>query len=227
MRPEAEAGVGQIVESLYQLQAATVTNGEPQPVVLELTPEAKSTWKRFYNAHVTARRELTGELAAAWPKLAEYAARLALVLHCVRQAADDPGSQDAAQVDAASVEAAVELMDWFKHETRRVYTLLGVPGSDAPQHKLLEWILHKGGAVTVRDVQRGMRCYETAADAEAALNELVAAGKGVWQTTRGPSGPWTRQFSASCVDGLSLDPEEKRECVDVDTQRCYTNREVQ
>lgn len=200
MCPEAEARMAELIDRLYELQPAEA-EGASIPVVLELTPEGQSEWTRYYNAHVGDQSGLPDELSAAWSKLAEYAARLALVLHCVRWGAGDEELEDAERVDAVSVGAAIELARWFAEEARRVYALAGVWGTDPPRRRLLEWILHKGGTVTVRDVQRGMRCYKTTTEAEAALTELVDAGDGHWVVTpRGRSGQPTRRFRASAVD---------------------------
>jgi len=209
---EAEARIKRLVDRLYQLQPAIGGDGVPQPVVLELTPRAKSAWKRYYNGHVRDCSQLPGKLVAAWSRLAEYAARLALVVHCVRWASDDGELEDADRVDAASVAAAVEMVEWFKHETRRVYALVGISEDDDSRQTLIDWILHRGGVVTVRDVQRGMRRYEKAADAEAALEELVETGAGRWQSSPpGRRGQPTRRFRSRFVDSISANPEENED----------------
>ena len=212
MDPEAEAKIAQLIDRLYELQPEADACGEPPPVVLELTPEAKSGWKRFYNSHFKGRDELPTELSAARSKLAEYAARLALVVHCLRWAADDPQLEDAERVDAASLGAAVELTRWFKGEARRVYALVGISGGDSSQRKLTEWIERKGGSVTAREVQQGHRCYATAAEAQAALDDLAEAGEGRWETA--PSnrrgGRPKRCFRLTSVYETSADPEENR-----------------
>lgn len=202
MDPEAEAEVGRLIDRLYELEVEPAADDdEPQPVVIELTPDAKLAWKRYYNAHARDRTQLPRELSAAFSKLAEYAARLALVVHYVRWAAEDPQLDDAERIDSASIGAAVELAEWFKSETRRVYALLGLASRDTPGGKLMEWILHKGGSVTVRDVQRALQRYPTAADAEAALEALVEAGEGRWAFENGGRrGPTARQFRAFFTD---------------------------
>ena len=71
----------------------------------------------------------------------------------------------------------------------RVYALFGAESSasggiDAEQRKLIAWIVDKGGAVSVRNVQRKFR-YVTAEQAKQALQELVVVGVGSWKAAQG------------------------------------------
>jgi hypothetical protein len=77
--------------------------------------------------------------------------------------------------------AGVRLVQWFKGEARRIYSLLSESDKDRDQRRLIEWIESKGGSVTARDVQQGRRQYRTAPEAESALKELANAGCGFWQ----------------------------------------------
>jgi len=44
----------------------------------------------YYHEHAAEQKDLSGDLSAAWSKLEEIAARLALVLHCVKLAMAPP-----------------------------------------------------------------------------------------------------------------------------------------
>src|SRR5262249_49328763 len=131
--PDLEAKLARLVDRLYKLQPTTGDDGEPRPVLLRLDAAAQAAWETYYNTHAVEQAELTGDLAAAWSKLEEYAARLTLVIHCARWAADDTGTDDARtgmkgmhkdMVDTASMNAGITLAQWFKHEARRVYAML-------------------------------------------------------------------------------------------------------
>lgn len=173
-----------VFERLYSLQPLQGEDGDARPLDLPLTPEGKRVWVSFYNSHAQEQVELTGDLAASWSKLEGYAARLALVVHLARWAAGDPTLENPNLVDEGSVNAGVELSRWFGHEARRVYAILGESPEERQHRRLVEMIQSKGGAVTVRDVQRSSRQYATAADAEQALNRLVRAGMGVWESPK-------------------------------------------
>jgi hypothetical protein len=219
--PDAEAELARLVGRLYDLQPTVGDEGDPRPIVVGMTRDAKAAWKTYFDGHAKEQVDLSGELSAAWSKLEEYAARLALVIHYARWAADDADLENPDAVDTASMNAGIELAQWFKAEARRVYALLSESDDDRDQRRLIEWIERKGGSVTVREVQQGHRQYRTAQDAEAALGELVKAGYGEWHDALpGPKGGRpSRIFRLSTVS-TSTQPAETRDSesfVDVDS----------
>jgi hypothetical protein len=179
--PAAEAGLARLFDRLHDLQPTQSDDGGDRPVLVRLTPGAKAAWTAYYDAHAEEHADLTGDLSAAWSKLEEYAARLALVVHFARWAANDPGLANANLVDADSMNAGITLAKWCKNEARRVYTMLDEPTSARDVRRLVEWIERKGGSVTARDVQQGCRWLKEPGTAEAALNGLAKAGRGAWQ----------------------------------------------
>lgn len=183
-------------DSLYALEPATDDHGDPQPVLLPLTPASKAAWIEFYNAHAQEQVELTGDLAAAWSKLEGYAARLALVVHCVRWAVEDRSLGDADAIDEESVRSGVVLSNWFGHEARRVYAMIGESDEQREHRRLVELIDRKGGTITPRELMRSSSAVNTAEAAEAALEALVRARHGEWETAApGPKGGRpTRRF---------------------------------
>jgi len=219
--PAAEAGLGRLLARLYDLQPGTGDDGQPCPVYVGLAADAKRLWVAFYDAHGQEQADLAGELAAAWSKLEGYAARLALIIHYARWAADDASLQDPDRIDADSMRRAVTLAEWFKGEARRVYGVLAESDEQRERRQLVEWIQRKGGAVTGRELQQGRRGYGTATAAEAALDDLAKAGFGTWQdpTTTAKGGRPTRVFRLSTVSTSTKPPEthEIRSFVDVDS----------
>jgi hypothetical protein len=177
----SEADLARLLGRLYDLQPTTDDDGQPAPVYVRLTPDAKSLWVDYSNAHGEEQAKLTGELAAAWSKLEAYAARLALIVHCARWAAEDDSLQPPDLIDTDSMARAVTLAHWFKGEARRVYGVLAETDEQRDRRQLADWIARKGGAVTVRALQQGRRGYGTAEAAEAALQELAKAGLGTWE----------------------------------------------
>jgi hypothetical protein len=216
--PAAEAEIARLIDRLYELQPTIGDEGEPRPVVVGLTPDAKAAWKAYYNDHAQEQADLAGELSAAWSKLEEYAARLALVDHFARWAADDPTLASADVVDAASMAAGIALATWFKGEARRVYALLGESDDEREQRRLVEWLERRGGSATARDVQMGCRWLRDPGAADAALEQLAKSGWGNWEPTPpGRRGQPTRHFRLSAVNSNSALPTENSNTVDVDT----------
>jgi hypothetical protein len=219
--PKAEAELAELFDRLYGLQPTQGDDGEARPVLVQLDAQAKSAWTAYYDSHAAEQADLAGDLSAVWSKLEEYAARLALVIHFVRWAANDPTLANANVVDAVSMNAGIVLAKWFKHEARRVYTMFDESDADRDQRRLVEWIERKGDPVTAREVRQGCRWLKEPGAAEAALEELAKAGRGTWEPSpANQRGQPTRRFRLSTVStvyGNSVFPGENRNTVDVDS----------
>lgn len=198
--PELEVQLAQVVVRLYELQPTINNDGKRRPVFVELSAEAKANWIAYFNSHAKEQADFTGDMAAAWSKLEEYAARLALVIHFARWAAKDSTLAKDDEVDASSMETAIRLTQWFKHEARRVYAMLNETDADCDQRRLIEWIDRKGGSVSTREVQQGCRWLKAPGLAASALDGLAKSGCGSWQEpTPGARGRPTGRFQLSRV----------------------------
>jgi hypothetical protein len=212
--PAIEWEFARLGNELLEMDARMQEDGRCNPIVITLSEGAKRLWIEFTNAHGEEQLELTGDLGAAWSKLEAYAARIALILHCVVD-------RDTSEVSESTMASALQLIAWFKHETRRIYLLLAEDDKARRLRRLREWIAAKGGRVTVRMVQQGRRGYKTADEAEADLRELEKAGDGycVLDTHQGGPGRPVGYFvlKEPSVYGIPEIPEELEDCVDVDT----------
>ena len=181
VEPSVEAAVHTVVDAILRFNFGIGQDGQPVPIDLPLTPEAKVVWVGFYNEHGQHQASLPdGDLAAAFSKLEGYAARLALVVHMVRIAAGEGAPHDT--VDKTSIEAGIALARWFAHETERIYSILSETDVERKQRTLVEFIRSKGGSVTIRDLMRGGPYYKKADQAEQALDQLMQDGLGTWET---------------------------------------------
>lgn len=220
--PKAEADLARLFDRLYELRPVESGEHEGRPVLVRLSADAKAAWTTYYNAHAKEQANLTGDLSAAWSKLEEYAARLALVLHFARWAANDPMLTNADVVDAESMIAGIALATWFKGEARRVYVQLGETDADRDQRRLVEWLERRGGSATAREVQQGCRWLKEPGAAEAALEEMVKAQRGSWRphNTSAKGGRPSRAFALSPPSTVYETPTtdvEAEGSVDVDT----------
>lgn len=208
--PATMQAVGDLLAELWQFQPATDSTGEPYPADVDLTPEAKRRWIAFYDSHAAEQAELDGSLAAAWSKLEGYAARLSLVVHCVRRAAGE--RVEPWLCDERSIESGITLSRWFGGEARRVYGLLDETPEDRQRRELVDLIRRKGGTVSVRELSRSSRMFSRADDWEQALIDLAEAGMGRWihppHSGRGRPGP--RLFELT-VDTLTNDTNSENQ----------------
>jgi len=188
---EIEAGYDAHVCGLLNLKG-NVFDEEPSPQKVRLSTEASDLFKQYVDRNGAEQFKYTGDLAAAWSKLEEIPARLALVIHCVRCVAGD--CSDPLICDADSMRAGIELATWFKNETLRVYRRMAESSDQRRRRELCEWIAQKGGRVRSRELVSGRRDVKTATDADGQLQELVNAGLGRWETIQNISGPAAREF---------------------------------
>ena len=208
--PKLDAELARLLDRLYELIPTHEDEGELVPRTVRLGLTAKSIWITYYNAHNLEQTDLAGDLAAAWSKLEEYAARLALVIHFIRWAAGDTKLAREDYVDGDSMKAGITLVKWFKHEARRVYAMLDESDIEGEQRRLVEWIERKGGTVSERQVQQGCRWLKETGAAQLALKELVKAGLGTWrehQTTEKGGRP-TRVFVLSTPSTVNRTPKK-------------------
>ena len=192
--------VRRVFERLAGLPMGADGFGNPTPIDLPMTPEGKARWIEFYNDHAKEARSLEDDrLAAAWSKLEGATARFALVIHCIRAAAQDATLQDAAAVDVESIEAGIRLVTWFKNETRRIYGRLAESEDTRDARRAVECVRGKGGGATVRDLVKSGLCHGDAERITEVLDKLAEAGFGTWRdvnpTERG--GRRTRSFELS------------------------------
>ena len=166
------------------------------PEIINLSPQAKGIFVSFYGEHAEYQHKAeTDDLAAAFSKLEETAARLALVLQLTRCASG--GVTNCKEIDSINMSAAIELTHWFREETRRVYQLLDQSAELKQLDDLARWIRAKhSGSVAPRDLVAGRREIKDANQAEAVLQSMADSGLGTWYdvppTSRG--GAPTRRF---------------------------------
>lgn len=183
--PAVSNTMNRLVEALHNHHMCTVppdaSEEQPRPHIIELDAGATHAFGAFVDAHNESIQHQSEHIGAAWSKLECYVARLALIIHLVREASGDPTLIDPERIDIDSINAAIALVEWFKIETKRVYTILDMDQETLENQRAIEWISKNGGAVTVREFSRGLAMYNDSTKAESKLNELVGAGFGVFQ----------------------------------------------
>lgn len=172
-----------VFTALLRMQMDIDPDGTLGPRAIPLMPEAMDAWVDFYEEHARQQADIAaGDLAAAFSKLEGYAARLALVVHCIRAADGDSSLLSADYIDAESIQRAVQIVRWFCGETQRIYAMFAENEQEAEQRGLLELIRSRGGRITVRELMQASRTYRTGASvAKFALEELEQMGWGRWQ----------------------------------------------
>lgn len=199
-----------LFDDLVSLGMGTDENGKPCPIDLKFDSKAHDLWTRFYNEHALEQVKLNDDVAAVWSKLEGYAARLALLMHLIRYAANDPKLVDSDKIDEQSLTAAIELSRWFGEETSRIYVEIGGRTEsleEQERRKLLRIIRNHPGGITARELMR--HCQRLRKDvqlAEEALEELVEKGLGIMQIR-----PTTVQGGRPTKEFILFDPSRNTE----------------
>jgi hypothetical protein len=205
-----------LLQGLMEIHPDTDDDGKRRPRLVPLVPDALAVYRPWHDAHGREVADIhADDLAAHFAKLKGICIRLGLLFACVDAVA---AGKPVAAIGKAHIEQAIAITEWFKHEARRVYGLLGETDEQRDQRRLVEWIGAKGGAVAVRDLQQGRRGYRTAEDAETALNELFKAGYGAWEhvATTAKGGRPSRVFRLSTVYETPANPAENEVSCSVD-----------
>lgn len=114
VQPETTDGVRKVFR---QLRA----NAGDEPI--KLSTAAKGLWVPFYDQNAVLGEEATGLMAGVHAKLPNQAARLALILHCLKH----PSRPESQAIDAETMDGALDLAEYFVCHARRVVPHFGTP----------------------------------------------------------------------------------------------------
>jgi hypothetical protein len=166
-----------LFDNLFAMKSCAGVSGEDEPVMVDLNPDGLKAWVDFVNQHGHRMDAMDTTQRAAHSKLEGYAARLALVMHCVRQITREKQND---YIDQQDINHAVELVRWFGDQTKHVYARLLRSVQEQTNVELLELIKRKGGVISERELARGPIQYRKADAASTALQKLVDDGWGKW-----------------------------------------------
>jgi hypothetical protein len=209
-----------LLRKLLEMQPDLDDQGKPRPRLIPLAPDAKAVYVLWHDAHGRDVADAHGDdLAAHLAKLKGICPRLALLFVCVDAVVAGKGI---AAIGRDHIERAIAVTDWFKHEAKRVYSMLAESDDERDQRRLMDWIWRKGGTVTARDVQQGCRWLKEPGAAQEALDKLVQAGRGTWRPvpTTAKGGRPGVAFTLSTPSTVNETPAKSKEnegFVDVDT----------
>jgi hypothetical protein len=159
------------------LTALTLTlHGLDQAADLAFTAEAATGVTRLL-ADIEPRFRPGADLAhmTDWGgKLAGATIRIAGLLHLAAHLRDGWGHP----IDAATLDAAREIGDYFTVHAKAAYDTIGADPATASARAILTWLRHTGTAhFTPRDLMRGLRHrFAKAADIDPALRILESHG---------------------------------------------------
>jgi hypothetical protein len=149
-----------------------------RPHFLRLTATGRQAWERFTQVHADEMNaaEFPAYLRGPWSKLRGYGARLALIVHCLRQVC---GEAMEGGVDGECVDRAARLVSYFKSHARKVYAAMDADPTVAEARRVLECLAAhpEMDDFTRRDLYQHLRYYCKRPEAlDAPLRLLVEHG---------------------------------------------------
>ena len=197
-----------LMDKLYSLDSWTDDDGQPEPATVGLSPAGKAAWVEFYNEHAEQLADATGDEAAVLSKIEGAAARLALVVHCIRRRRRT--ARSAMRLTSKVSAPGLPWQGGMPTRRQRVYAVLRETDDDRRLRRICELIERKGGTITARQLRQSMREFRDSTEAaEAALEILTKAGLGKWEasSTADDGGRPTRIFRLSTLS-TSTEPSE-------------------
>ncbi|MBX7104508.1 MAG: DUF3987 domain-containing protein [Gemmataceae bacterium] len=146
-----------VIDRLLALPMEQRDDGTTRPHYILLTTEAREYWLEADREIATALNveEFPECLRGAWIKLRTYLLRLALILHCLRNAL---GESVGEYIDGESIRRAFLLVEYFQGHARKVYAAIDADQTVRAARKLLRWLPGcEGGRFTAREAYRQLR----------------------------------------------------------------------
>ncbi len=180
--PDAQAKWAQVLDTLRMtaFQELDAQNNRFIPAEISLSGEAKEIYVAFYNKISEDIDGATEQRRGFGSKSRVMTARLALILHSMKQASE--GFTLNCPVDPDTMTAAVELGEWFLNEQIRVWGQAESTFTEKRADDIRAWLERRGGRTTVREYQisHTSRCRNRD-EARADLDVLVQKGIGSWK----------------------------------------------
>jgi hypothetical protein len=127
---------------------ASAGAGTTEPQVVGLADDARAEWVRWYDARVSGLNEPGADAVerAVDGKLADFTARLALILHALDAACRPAHAPGAAlpPVGRSALERALRLGAYFRAQQRRARFAAGDRNVDATSRAIFDWLRRTG-----------------------------------------------------------------------------------
>lgn len=152
------------------------------PVLID--PTARGIWATWYDGNAEMTAQAVGLAQGVYAKMPNQAARLALILHCL----EHPEHPSDEMVSAETMNAAIDLAEYFRSHAHRALTHFGV-AAVAPNgglaHRVLRVLELAEGEVSKDDLYEGLGRKVAASELDRALKELESWGLAERRSNKG------------------------------------------
>jgi hypothetical protein len=136
----------EVVNQLYALKPLDDEEGQ-RPRFIHFNTDGRHAWEAYTQrlANEMNNDSFPDVLRGPWGKHKGYAARLALIVHCLRAVSGD--SVDADAVDGESVKRADKLIAYFQSHARKIYAAIDADPKVADAKRVLTWLAQNVNSV--------------------------------------------------------------------------------
>lgn len=162
-----------LINDIHSWRRGASINPE-EPTIITLSESAKKKFVNFFDANGEERDLMESDTQKTiWPKLTGYAARIALLFHLVKY--NNGNTIEDCIVDGDTMEAAIQLVQWFKRESLRIVEAMcgETPQVDLEERAIIR-VIRKKVEATVGDIARYVRAYRGKGGTEQATKKLEA-----------------------------------------------------
>jgi hypothetical protein len=154
---EATAEWAGVLKKLWDLKQESTADDGLRPKAVNFTQSGHEAWQAFTDnlaAQMNAD-DLSDAVRGHLAKFKGYGARMALIIHLLRQACNENASE---AVDGESLARAARLIDYFRSHALKVHAALGSDTRVADATRLWKWAKLQGTPTfSRRDAYRAMR----------------------------------------------------------------------
>ena len=146
-----------------EISAATIRQVEQQmrrlgdlPVgdePIRLTAAARGRWIEWYTGNSAAQAHVSGILGGIYAKLPIQLARLALILHVLRETSTNSTTSIGSEITPETLDDAIDLIEYFRAHAHRIVPFFGeaatpVPGLTVERRRILDFHRRHGPATS-------------------------------------------------------------------------------
>ncbi|MFC1634557.1 YfjI family protein [Planctomycetota bacterium] len=177
----SESTIRPVVELQKRLSRLGFQRGKQnEPNVIQFSEKGREAFREVMEEHLgqLTRYELSEPLAAYWPKMKGYTARLSLIIHLIRL---HSGKTSSKEISSYSVYMAAALIDYFKAHTLKFYGNRLQIQTNALHERIIQWAKrHEKREIAPRDIIAA-RIISNADTTRIVLDQMALKNLGKWK----------------------------------------------
>jgi hypothetical protein len=175
---ETVQAVKRVFDEMIKQEPEITEFGKTVPEEITLSSGAATLYQKFFNRHNKEAFRKSGDILRSYAKLEEYALRFALIFEVVKAAAE---GRPVRRVNTDSMIEAIDLTEYFKAESERVYSLFIGSEEDQNQKEAFQYLRRVRETTERNFFRNNQHLFENYSLSQKYLAKLVKKGLGSWE----------------------------------------------